>query len=415
MKIAIVTDHVPSRWAHIINIMKHANAFHNLGHYVEILIIRRMSEDIQNLSTKDVFRFYDINENLSKKYFRDYSLYYFKGLKLRFIGAALNMIMDHIEIKYPRIYSIFDIERKIYKYCQRKNFDFVYFRATGRIVKFPLYCILNKINIIIESHYNIQIDTDLGFLKRVFKLGNNKYFKGLITIHEILKNQYIKYGVPKEKILVIEGAVDLLSFLKVNESHLNLRQILGFPLNKNIIIYCGSLQRGKAIGDILKTAKKLDVKDTLFYIIGGSKKENKDWKKKAKKMKIMNVFFLGFKENSLIPIYLKCADILFFPYNFSEKKTVMDIHTTSPTKLFQYMAAKKPIISSKIPTIEKVIKSGEDALLASPGNINEIIKYISMLLKDKSLAESLAENAFKKVKNFTYINRCKKIINKFCS
>ena len=68
MKIAIVTDHVPFKRAHSINIMKHANAFHNLGHNVEILIIRRMREDIENLSIKNIFRFYDINENLSIKY-----------------------------------------------------------------------------------------------------------------------------------------------------------------------------------------------------------------------------------------------------------------------------------------------------------------------------------------------------------
>ena len=44
MRIAILTNHVPSRWAHSVNTMKHANEFLNLGHDVIILVVLQYLE-----------------------------------------------------------------------------------------------------------------------------------------------------------------------------------------------------------------------------------------------------------------------------------------------------------------------------------------------------------------------------------
>ena len=45
------------------------------------------------------------------------------------------------------------------------------------------------------------------------------------------------------------------------------------------------------------------------------------------------------------------------PYETNNNfNSVMDLETTSPIKLFEYMASKKPIITSNIKTIKKVLK-----------------------------------------------------------
>jgi len=88
----------------------------------------------------------------------------------------------------------------------------------------------------------------------------------------------------------------------------------------------------------------------------------------------------------------------------------MDINTTSPSKLFEYMAAKKPIISSNIPTIKKVVQHKRDALSAKPGDIDEIVEFIELLLSSKDFAKILARNAYEKAKKHTYIKRCEEIL-----
>ena len=51
------------------------------------------------------------------------------------------------------------------------------------------------------------------------------------------------------------------------------------------------------------------------------------------------------------------------PYNLNEKR-IFDLATTSPIKLFEFMASKRPIVSLQIPTIEKITRHKKEAYLA---------------------------------------------------
>lgn len=406
MKIAVISDHIPSEWAHSINTVKHSQAFFNLGHEVKILAVERLEEKYNMLKIKDIHNFYGLNPQITIKFFRDNSFLYFRGIKL-FTNYSY-ILTTIIRNFLPSIYNILAPEKRISDFCMQNNISLAYCRRTYEAA---IYNLFNKIPTIIETHDFKDKKVMNPYLKKLLKLSNNRYFKGIVTIHENLKKKFLEFGVPKEKILVLEDAVDLYSFDKIEIDMLELRRYLKLPLNKKIVLYCGSLHSGKAIGDILKVAKRFDEK-IIFYIIGGTDKNKKYWQKKAKREHIKNIKFLGFKENPLVPIYLKSADILLIPYNLIEKNTVMDIYTTSPLKLFEYMAAKKPIISSAIPTIDKIVQHKKEALLAKPGDINEIVDYIELLLENNLLAKKLAKNAYNKVKEYTYLKRCEKILRK---
>ena len=119
---------------------------------------------------------------------------------------------------------------------------------------------------------------------------------------------------------------------------------------------------------------------------------------------------MGFVINKLIPFYLKSADILFMPYDFNEKDKVMSLKTTSPIKLFEYMASKKPIVSLNIPVLEKIVRNGKEAYLAKSDEVEDYAELIRTLLRNEYLAKRLADNAYKRVKEYTYKNRCNKIL-----
>ena len=403
MKIAVITDHVPTQYAHSINTMKHAQGFFSLGHNVEILCVQRYGELKNKLKIRDIHNYYDISHKIKIKYFIDKSPLFFRDLRRclkDYPYAATNKLRKIL----PRTEDILDPERKISEYCKKNDFDLAYCRRTENILR---YNISNKIPTIFESHdYKKKISSDLEL---VFKLCKNEYFKRIVTIHEMLKKNFMKLGIPEDKILVLEDAVDLEKFDRVRYNKLKIRQILGLPLNKKIVMYCGSLQKGKAIETILTTASKFH-NGTLFFIVGGSIKNKKYWQKRAKKKHIKNIEFLGFQNNNIIPMYLKSADILFMPYDLNEENNIMDYNTTSPLKLFEYMASKNPIISSKISTIEKIVHHKEEALLSEPGTINEIVEFIKILLKDEDLAKKLVTNAYNKVKIYTYIKRCERFL-----
>ena len=172
-------------------------------------------------------------------------------------------------------------------------------------------------------------------------------------------------------------------------------------------MYCGSLKPGKGIHIILQTAKKLELSnDILFYIVGGSKVEIDFWKN-YNDQSYRNVVFTGFIHGSQIPQFLKSADVLFMPYDKNEKKKVMDINTTSPIKLFEYMASKKPILASKIQVVEKVLKDKESAIILN----NNYEKEIRELLSNNTLCQKISKNAYAQSKNYTYKKRCESILD----
>lgn len=400
MKIAVISSgNIPSQWAHSINTMKHAQGFYRLNHQVEVLTVQGIKELVMRLKLGEIHDFYGINKKITIHFFNDNFLLFFK--KVRILGAFVSQILRW----FPKLKELLDPEKKISIYCKKNEIDLAYCRA----YRATYFSILNKIPCLLESHTILTKNPDL---QNLLNLGKNKFFIGLVTIHENLKENFINEGFPANKIIVLEDAVELEKFDKITQNKINLRQNLGLPLDKKIIMYCGSLKPGKGIRKILETAKFFD-NDVLFYIVGGSIRNLKYWKKIAKQDKLSNVVFTGFVKNKFIPYYLKSADVLLMLYDPDEREKIMDIDTTSPLKLFEYMASKNPIVSSRIPTIEKIIKHNQDGLLPELEDIDDIVQNIFLLLEDDILASKLAKNAYEKVKEFTYKERCRKIIENF--
>ena len=142
MKIAVITDHVPTQYAHSINTMKHAQGFYSLGHKVEVLCTQRYIELKNRFKIKDIHEYYDISHKIKIKCFTDKSPLFFRDLRRclkDYPYAATNKLRKIL----PRTEYILDPEKKISEYCKKNNFDLVYCRRTGNILQ---YNIVNKIH-----------------------------------------------------------------------------------------------------------------------------------------------------------------------------------------------------------------------------------------------------------------------------
>jgi glycosyltransferase involved in cell wall biosynthesis len=396
MKIAVVSSgHIPSQWAHSINILKTANAFHYLGHEVEVLTVERFPEKKMKQKIKDIHRFYGISENLKISNFKDNPLFYLEELK------PFNYILWFLKkITRNRIRYISDPEKRISEYCWKNSVDVCYCRSYRTVY----YNIRNEIPTIMESHTPNITHPDL---QRVIKQSHFKYFKGLVTTSDILKENFINAGVPEDKILTLQDGVDVESFQNLPSKE-ETRGGTGLPKDKKIVTYCGSLFRDKGIEHILLVAKTMP--DVLFLLVGGRLPQISMWKKYASSRGIKNVQFAGFVQNAVVPLYLKAADALIMPYKTDQEIKIMDMSTTSPLKLFEYMASKRPIVSSNVPAISRTITHGVDGLLAKPNDVRELAHFVKVVLEDKKLAENLSNNAYEKAKRYDWKKRCEMIL-----
>ena len=100
--------------------------------------------------------------------------------------------------------------------------------------------------------------------------------------------------------------------------------------------------------------------------------------------------FTGRIPHAEAPDYLDACDILVSPHVESVDGSEF---FGSPTKLFEYMAAARPIVASRLGQIADIIVDGENGLLVEPGDSDALARAIERLARDEALRARLGEAA----------------------
>lgn len=382
--ITAIDGNIPTKFAHSFNIMKMSQGFKDITGDVELVTLQTVKTIFNKLKIRSISEHYGVDSNL----------------KIKFIS-----VFSRDSLK--KAIGVRGFHKKAAAYIKSQNPDLVFCRS----YLIALESVKLGLNTVIETHAT-NYDTNIA-LNDIFKISNKPNFKGLVTISNILKEEYVKRGVPESKVLVLEDGVDLSQFNISNDKGY-WRKKLNLPLNKKILLYSGGLYKEKGIESILKTHKLLSEKrdDVVSIFIGGEDQQVREWLDYCLEHNINNVLFLGFKPNSHLPRYMKAADILMMPYDTTVNYKVMDVNTTSPLKLFEYMGSNRPVVSSNIPVIKKIVKHNESAMLADENSVESQVDLVLKLLDNEILSEKIANNAYEVVKQYEWKERCKVIIEK---
>lgn len=251
--------------------------------------------------------------------------------------------------------------------------------------------------VLLETHEPIREDS---FFPKYFK---DKNLIGVVTISPKLAENYIQLGLDPNKILIAHCAVDINNFLPEQEKELA-RQKIHLPLDAKIIVYAGHLYDSKGIPTVLNTARMMP--EYTFVLLGGWANDINKVKEDCQKKDLRNVYVIGHLPQSELVSYLYAADILIVPTS----KSWFLAESTSPLKLFEYMAVRKPIVASALPNIMTILRDGENALLAEPDNPLSFQEAIVNLFQNPLLATSIAERAFQEVQNFSWDNRANQVL-----
>ena len=161
------------------------------------------------------------------------------------------------------------------------------------------------------------------------------------------------------------------------------REKLGWP-DEFIVLYAGAHGMSNDLGVILSSANDLkDKKDITFYFIGDGK-EKPTLIKQAEKMGLKNVRFLDPTPKNKIAEPLSAADAC-----IAILKPIEMYKTTYPNKVFDYMAAGKPIILAIDGVIREVVENGNCGIFCTPGNHEEMSKAIKVLYNNQEEANAM--------------------------
>jgi glycosyltransferase involved in cell wall biosynthesis len=174
--------------------------------------------------------------------------------------------------------------------------------------------------------------------------------------------------------------------------------------------YAGHLYPWKGVPLVIEAIAALT--DTRGLIIGGHEREDDLARLGALVDQLdcaSRVTFTGRVAPVDVAPLLKQADVLILPNPASAISTAF----TSPLKLFEYMAAGRPIVASDLPSIREVLTDGRNALLVAPGNPQALTAAVRRLQDDGSLRGRLAGQALEDVREFTWERRAARLESLF--
>lgn len=175
--------------------------------------------------------------------------------------------------------------------------------------------------------------------------------------------------------------------------------------------YAGSLFQGKGMETVAELAARLPELD--FHVVGGTASDIANWRKRT--AGVANLIYHGFVDNAQVPACLAALDVLLAPPRIqTSPMTGRDFgRWESPLKIFQYMAAGKPIIASDIPIVREILQHGVTALLAAAEDIEAWIAALRQL-EDPALAQRLGTAARTDLaQRFTWAAKAQRIINHY--
>lgn len=173
--------------------------------------------------------------------------------------------------------------------------------------------------------------------------------------------------------------------------------------------YIGGFLPGKGVDLVLRVAALMP--DVRFQLVGGTAEDVLDHEIPN------NVIFAGRLTHADAMMWLDQMDVVLLP---NQRRVFVsggriDIGAwTSPLKLFEYMAAGKGIVASRLPVLQEILEHERNCLLAAADSPEEWSEQIRRMISSPSFAESLGDQARKELlANYTWSARASKILRIF--
>jgi glycosyltransferase involved in cell wall biosynthesis len=154
--------------------------------------------------------------------------------------------------------------------------------------------------------------------------------------------------------------------------------------NKFVALYAGAHGMSNDLQIILESASLLANDKGIHIVLLGDGKEKPALMAQAKEMKLSNVTFLPSVPKTGMASALAGADAC-----IAILKPLEEYKTTYPNKVFDYMAAGRPVVLAIDGVVRKVVEAAGCGIFATPGNANETAEAIRKLAKDAKQSRAM--------------------------
>ena len=190
----------------------------------------------------------------------------------------------------------------------------------------------------------------------------------IVAISDVLKNELMSRGVEADRIVVVNNGYDPTSVLSQDDAlqaRQAMRETLG--LSKDAVVFCfvgtfgpwhGVEVIARAINHFFARASRDEMlKKAHFLFVGDGVKRREVEEIVRSQIDLGRVTFAGSVASDAINGYLAASDVCLLPTIANKDGTEF---FGSPTKLFEYISAGKPVIATNIGQAAEILKGAVD-------------------------------------------------------
>jgi glycosyltransferase involved in cell wall biosynthesis len=224
----------------------------------------------------------------------------------------------------------------------------------------------------------------------------------VLTVSLPFREEMIARGVRPENIEVIHNAIDP-DWGRRNstaQTRKALRGRLGVPEDKQIVLIVGRLSKEKDHKTLIRAVARMSRDRRVHLIIVGDGPERSNVTRQIKES--------GLEADVSITGQVPSAEPY---YGIADVCVLSSLSEGSPNALLEAMAAKVPIVATRVGGIPEMVTDGESALLVRPRDEIGMSQAITRILKGPEFGQVLVAKAHAVIKErYTPERRAQKLI-----
>jgi glycosyltransferase involved in cell wall biosynthesis len=227
----------------------------------------------------------------------------------------------------------------------------------------------------------------------------------LVAVSKAFCSHFEDAGVAQDKIRILPNAVDR-SLIRPDLDGASLPGRLKLD-GQFVVGFLGSFKAWHGVGLLFRAFAQLRRKDASYHLLlVGDGPMRAALEDEARRSGLQDsVTFVGSVPHEEVPRYLAIMNVAVAPYPPLEE------FYYSPLKLYEYMAAGRAIVASKIGQVGEVLSDGLTALLYDPGDDEALIGCLQRLRGDENLRKELGKNARMACAENTWMQTVKRVVD----
>ncbi|MBC7186769.1 MAG: glycosyltransferase family 4 protein, partial [Calditrichaeota bacterium] len=225
-------------------------------------------------------------------------------------------------------------------------------------------------------------------LSRFIEWLNVRRADAVIVVSEELRSYFARYGVRPARLHVVSNGADPDKF-SPGVSGGSVRQRYALT-DEPVVGFIGSFSTWHGIENLAELMSRLHTRaPEVKFLLVGTGGRWKAWLERyvAEQGLAGAVIFAGYVDYQHMAEYLAAMDVVVAPYPH------LPFFYYSPVKIYEYMAAAKPVVSTAIGQINQVLEDGVTGLLCPPDDLRCLVEKIAVLAGNPLLRRRLGQSA----------------------